>query len=244
MMTGQPVMSVVIPAYNEERRIGPTLESIRDYAARRGQRWEVVIVDDGSTDGTEARIARGDWEPLTVRLLRNERNRGKGFSVRRGMLAAGGEVLLACDADQSARIEEVDRLLPWLDRGYDVVIGSRDLPESVLDPPQPLWRRLPAVVFRGIRRRLMLPGLRDTQCGFKCFRQDAARELFGRQSVDGWLFDSEVLGIADRLGRRIKEVGIVWGDHPDSRVNTLWEALAALPALLAIRRRLTRLGRP
>ena len=236
-------MSVVIPAYNGERRIGPTLEAIRDYAVRAGQAWEVVIVDDGSTDETEARIVRHRWEPLNVHLLRNERNRGKGFSVRRGMLAAQGEVLLACDADQSARIEQVEKLLPWLDRGYDVAVGSRDLPESVLDPPQPLWRRLPAMIFRGIRRRLMLPDLRDTQCGFKCFRRDAAREVFGLQALDGWLFDCEVLGIADRLGWRIKEVGIVWGHNPDSRVNALREALTALPTLLAIRRRLARLER-
>jgi glycosyltransferase involved in cell wall biosynthesis len=236
-------MSVVIPAYNEERRIGPTLEAIRDYAVRAGQAWEVVIVDDGSTDETEARIVRHRWEPLDVHLLRNERNRGKGFSVRRGMLAAEGEVLLACDADQSAGIEQVEKLLPWLDRGYDVVVGSRDLPRSVLDPPQPPWRRLPAVIFRGIRRRLMLPDLRDTQCGFKCFRRDAAREVFRLQALDGWLFDCEVLGIADRLGWRVKEVGILWGHNPDSRVNALREALTALPTLLAIRRRLARLER-
>jgi dolichyl-phosphate beta-glucosyltransferase len=175
---------------------------------------------------------------LSTRLLCNGVNRGKGYSVRRGMLAATGDLVLMCDADLSTPIEEIEKLRPWLDRGYDVVIASRDLPEAVLDPPQPLLRRWMAWLFRAIRRRMLLRELRDTQCGFKLFRQPVARDVFARQTVDGWLFDCEVLGLADRLGYRIKEVGVVWRHAPHSRVKPHREALGALRTLVAIRQRL------
>lgn len=234
----RPELSIVMPAYNEARRINRTLDRLRDYFARAAARCELIVVDDGSRDGTAEIVRQFVSEPLTVRLLVNPANRGKGYSVRQGMLAATGEILLMCDADLSAPIEELDKLLRWLDRGYDVAIGSRDLPDSRLDPPQPLARRLMAWTFRAIRRRLLLPGLKDTQCGFKCFRRDVARRIFSRQTVDGWLFDCEVLGIAERLGYRIREVGVVWRNDPDSRVNAFRETLSALPTLLTIRRRL------
>jgi dolichyl-phosphate beta-glucosyltransferase len=236
--TPTPELSVVIPAYNEARRIGRALAAVRAYVVRAGLCSELIVVDDGSRDET-ADVVRGfEAEPLTLHLLVNPTNHGKGYSVRRGMLAATGKLVLMCDADLSAPVEQLDRLRGWLERGYDVVIGSRDLPDSRLDPPQPLVRRRLAWVFRAIRRRLLLPALRDTQCGFKCFRGAAAHEIFARQQTDGWLFDCEVLGLADRLGYRIKEVGIVWRNDPDSRVNAVWEVLRALPTLLAIRRRL------
>jgi dolichyl-phosphate beta-glucosyltransferase len=234
-------LSVVIPAFNEARCLGTTLQRIRDYATAAGRPCEAVIVDDGSTDGT-ADVARGFAAgPLGVQLLVGTTNRGKGHAVRQGMLAASGELLLLCDADLSTPIEEVNRLLPWIDRGWDVAIGSRDLPESRLDPPQPATRRWLAWAFRALRRRLLLPGLRDTQCGFKLLRRDAARAVFERVTLDGWLFDCEVLGIADRLGYRIREVGIVWRNHPESRVKHWREALTAVPTLLALRRRLRKL---
>lgn len=238
--TEAPALSVIIPAYNEARRLGHTLHGIRDYVAEKGVRWEIVVVDDGSGDGTGAIVSGGTWEPLDVRLLTNERNCGKGHAVRRGMLAASGNVLLMCDADMSTPIAEVEKLLPWLEQGYDVVIGSRDMPDSVLDPPQPMLRRLMAWLFRAVRRRRLVPEIRDTQCGFKCFSRAAAREVFGRQTIDGFTFDCEVLGLADRLGYRIKEVGVVWQNHPESRVNPWRQALAVLSDLRAIRRRIER----
>lgn len=234
----RPELSVVIPAYNEARRIGSTLRRIRDYAAAAPGRWELVVVDDGSVDGTAQVVQRLEPGRLAVRLLVNPANRGKGYSVRRGMRAAAGDRLLLSDADLSTPIEEVAKLLPWLERGYDVVIGSRDLPDSVLDPPQPLPRRLAAWAFRGLRRRLLLPEVRDTQCGFKLFTRPAAEAVFGRATVDGWLFDCEVLGLAVRLGYRVREVGVVWRNHPHTRVNAVREAARAVPTLLAIRRRL------
>jgi dolichyl-phosphate beta-glucosyltransferase len=240
-MAVQLDISVIIPAYNESARIGPTLTAVQDYAVQRAQALEVVVVDDGSTDDTAAQADPARWRPLALQVLANDRNRGKGFSVRRGVLASRGDPVLICDADLSTPIEELDKLLPWLEHECDVVIGSRDMPDSVLEPPQPPLRRVMAATFRGIRRRLLLPDLKDTQCGFKCFRRDAARAVFTRQTLDGWLFDCEVLGLAEWLGFTIREVGVLWRDRPDSRVRVVREALRALPTLWAIRRRLAQL---
>ncbi len=234
-------LSIVIPAYNEAGRLGRTLERIRQYASKAAQSYEVVVVDDGSRDGTADLVrALTDPRPLTLRLLVNPANRGKGYSVREGVLAASGDPILMSDADLSTPIEELEKLQPWLSRGYDVVIGSRDLPDSRLDPPQRWMRRLMARAFRTIRRRLLLPQILDTQCGFKLFTRSAARDLFSRLTVSGWLFDCEVLALAQRLGYRTKEVGVVWQHHPDSRVRPLREAISAVPVLMCIRRRVGR----
>ena len=238
----RPALSVIVPAFNEARRIARTLARIRAHVTKTGQRCEFIVVDDGSRDGTADVVRACARAARNVRLIVNSRNRGKGYSVRQGMLVATGDVLLMCDADLSTPIEEIEKLLPCVAGGDDVVIGSRDLPESRLDPPQPGMRRWMAGVFRAIRRCVLLTRLRDTQCGFKLFRRDAAREIFARQRIDGWLFDCEVLGIADRLGYRIREVGVVWRDDPDSRVNPWRELIWTLPTLLLIRLRLMRVG--
>jgi len=164
-------LSVIIPAYNEGHAIGPHLEQIRDYAVASGKCVEVIVVDDGSDDGTYEVVEGFPAGPLTVSLLRNGANRGKGYSVRRGMLAARGRWLLMSDADASTHIREVDKLLPHLEGGFDIVIGSRDMPESVVSPVQPWSRRMMGAMLRFVRRRLMLRDLSDTQCGFKCFRR-------------------------------------------------------------------------
>lgn len=234
-------LSIVIPAYNEAHRIGRTLERIHDYAVRTQQRAEILVVDDGSQDETANVVRQFAARTRNVRLLVNPVHHGKGYSVRQGMLAATGDLVLMCDADLSAPIEQVEKLRPWLGRGYDVVIGSRDLPDSVVDPRPPSLRKILAAVFRTVRRLLLLRQIRDTQCGFKLFRQRAARETFARQKASGWLFDCEVLAIAERLGFRIREVGIVWHHDPDSRFKPSREIWAALPTLLAIRVRVSRI---
>ena len=234
-------LSIVVPALDEAERIGRALEAIRAFAAKADYPCELIVVDDGSEDETPDIVNRFEPGPLRLRLIRNETNRGKGCAVRLGVLASAGRFVLMCDADLSAPIDEFHQLRAWLDRGYDVAIGSRDMPGSHLDPPQPPLRRWLAWGFRTVRRRLLLPNLRDTQCGFKCFRGDVARDIFRRAVHDGWLFDCEILGIADRLGYRIREVGILWRSDPDSRVDVADELLTALPALLAIRRRLRKI---
>jgi len=244
-------LSIVVPAFNERRRLPETLSRLRDFARHSAWGVQCVIVDDGSTDGTQdvihadARSAADDaprTERFSVRLLRHDRRRGKGAALRAGMLAAEGDCLLACDADLSTPIGELARLSPWLERGYDVAIGSRDLPDSRLDPPQPRARRLAAWTFRALRRRLLLPEIRDTQCGFKLFRRAAAQEIFRRTREDGWLIDVEALALAENLGYRVREVGVTWRDDPDSRVRVWRDAGPALAALLRIRRRLRNLG--
>jgi len=236
-----PALSIVIPAFNEARRLGHTLELVRAWVMRTGRSVELIVVDDGSTDTTAEIVRQHAAEPPAVQLLTNPVNRGKGYSVARGMLAARGARVLMCDADLSTPIEEIDKLWTWLDQGFDVVIASRDLPDSHLDPPQPRLRRWAAWLFRALRRRLLLPELRDTQCGFKLFTRAAAQAIFARQTLHGWLFDCEALGLAQRLGYRVKEVGVIWRHRTHSRVRPLREALVAVPTLLAIRRRLARL---
>src|SRR5262249_43317243 len=161
-------LSIVIPVFNEARRLGRTLVEIESFAGNRGLPIEVIVVDDGSTDGTlevpEIKNLRG-----AIKAMRFDRNRGKGFAVRQGMLAASGEQILMCDADLSTPLTELDKLTAWIEQGYDVVIGSRDAEGSVLSPAQPLGRRLAAWTFRAIRRRMMLAEIHDTQCGFKLF---------------------------------------------------------------------------
>ncbi|MBW7904419.1 MAG: glycosyltransferase family 2 protein [Phycisphaerae bacterium] len=242
--TPPPWLSIVVPAYNERLRLGATLEHLRAYARACGDRVEVLVVDDGSLDGTAELAAHFDAAPLALSVLRSDRNLGKGAAVRRGMLAARGGLRLMFDADASAQMDQLDRLLAALERGADIAIGSRDLPGSVLEPPQPLLRRMAAWALRGVRRRLLLPELRDTQCGFKLFRAAAAESVFALQRETGWLFDCEVLALAARLGLRVDEVAIRWRHRAGSRVKTVPAALTALATLLRIRRRVAAVAPP
>ncbi len=240
-MVSRPDISVVIPAYNESRRIGPTLQRIGEYATEDGRVWELIVVDDGSADGTAEVVNQLDVGGVAITMLVNERNRGKGYSVRRGMLEATGARVLMCDADLSTPIEELTKLEPLLGQGYDVVIASRDVAESRLDPPQPAHRRLLAWMFRNVRRAFLLRSLNDTQCGFKLFTAAAARDVFERLVDEGFIFDVEALAIAHRLGYRIAEIGVMWRDDRDSRVQPSREALRCLTALWRIRRRVRQL---
>ncbi|HMQ14631.1 MAG TPA: glycosyltransferase family 2 protein [Phycisphaerae bacterium] len=237
-----PWLSIVVPAYNERARLGATLEHLRAFARGCGEPVEALVVDDGSLDGTAELAQAFDASPLALSVLRNDRNLGKGAAVRRGMLAARGGLRLMFDADASAEMDQFDRLLAELDRGADICIGLRDMPDSVLDPPQPPGRRLAAWMFRALRLRVLLPALRDTQCGFKLFRAGAAEAVFALQRESGWLFDCEVLALAERLGYRVREVGIRWRHRAGSRVRAASTAWSAAPALLRIRRRVARLG--
>ncbi len=231
-------MTIVIPAYNERERLRRNVDHIRSFAAARGERWEVIVVDDGSTDGTAASLAGLDAAEEDFRLLQNPGNRGKGFSVRRGMLEARGPAVLMTDADLSTPIEEIDKLLPAIKQGFAVVIGSRDMPESRLEPAQPWPRHMMGLIFRMIRRGMgLVPNLRDTQCGFKLFTADAARAVFTQATEEGFAFDCEALALADKLGYRTLEVGVRWHNEPDSRVKPLRDSWRMFRALWRIRRR-------
>jgi len=225
-------LSVVIPAYDEALRLPATLARVRAHLAERGVAHEILVVDDGSSDATAevARAAGGG----AVRVLRHEPNRGKGYAVRRGMLAATGERRLMTDADLSTPIEELARLEAEIDRGFDVAIGSRAVAGARIEVRQPAYREAMGRLFNVLVQVLLLPGLADTQCGFKLFTAAAAEAAFGACRLDGFSFDVEALYVARRRGLRVAEVPIVWRNDAATRVG-LGGGSAAFADLLRIR---------
>jgi len=224
-----PRLSVVIPAYNEAARLPKTLERLRAYLGARGFPYEIVVVDDGSSDET-ARQAKEAGGP-TVTVLRHQPNRGKGYAVRRGMLAAGGAFRLMTDADLSTPIEELGRLEASLADGHDVAIGSRAGAGANIEVHQPWYREAMGRLFNLLVRRLALPGIHDTQCGFKLFTAAAAESAFGPALLDGFSFDVEALYIARRRGLRIAEVPVTWRNDEATRVGLVRGGIAFLDVL-------------
>ena len=221
-----PRLSVVIPAFNEAARLPATLVAVERSLTQAGLSHEILVVDDGSRDDTAERALAA--LPGAVRVLRNETNRGKGYSVRRGMLEARGELRLMSDADLSTPIEELPRLMEKLDAGYDVAIASRALPGSHVMVHQPYFRESVGRLFNVMVQALVLPGLFDTQCGFKLWTGAAAQEGFASARIDGFSFDVEVLYVARRRGRRIAEVPVTWTNDAASRVTLLRGSAAFL----------------
>jgi len=225
----EPDLSVVIPAFNEAGRLPRTLERVTAFLRGWGHSYEVLVADDGSTDGTadKARAAGAI-------VLREDRNHGKGHAVRQGMLAARGLRRLMTDADLSTPIEELPRLLARMDEGFDVVIGSRALPASTIEVHQPWYRENMGRVYNRFVRTLALPGLHDTQCGFKLWSARAARAAFAASRLDGFSFDVEALYVARKRGYRIAEEPVVWRNDAATRVG-LGGGSRAFPDLLRIR---------
>jgi dolichyl-phosphate beta-glucosyltransferase len=234
-----PEISVVIPAYNEADRLPATLARLGAFLTDRREASEVIVVADGSTDETvaiAAAAARHMPCPLSVRAQPG--NRGKGHCVAQGVRLAAGRRILMTDADLSTPLEELDRLTPWLDRGYAVAIGSRHLRGEGTRVGRKARRALTGWVFALLTSRLVLPGIRDTQCGFKLFEADAARSIFARLTVERFAFDVEVLVIATALGYRVAEVPVSWREDPQSTVRLARDASSMVRDLLRIRRRL------
>jgi dolichyl-phosphate beta-glucosyltransferase len=230
-----PYLSVIIPAYNEAIRLRSSLERVVAYLDRQPFGSEVLVVDDGSTDDT-ATIARNyAGEHATVRILRYTPNHGKGRAVKVGMSEADGQLMLLCDADLSTPIEEVEKLIPFVDEGFDVVIGSRALPESELRIHQPWLRERLGRTFNLLVRVLGVRDFADTQCGFKLFTRRAAREIFPQLITDRWAFDVEALLIAQYMRYRIREVPVIWVNAPGTKVNVFRDAASTLRDLLRIR---------
>lgn len=225
-------LSVVIPAYNEEQRILPTLEKINSYFRSKDYTFEMIVVDDGSTDKTSSLINNLSFE---VTLLRNEKNIGKGYSVKRGVSSAHGKYILFTDADLSTPIEETEKLICSLEEGADVAIGSRALPTSLIRIRQPWWREGMGKVFNLFVQGLVFKGVKDTQCGFKCFRREVARRLFYQQKIKGFSFDVEILFLAKNLGYKIKEIPVIWVNSKDSKVHPIIDATKMLFELFRIR---------
>jgi dolichyl-phosphate beta-glucosyltransferase len=228
----RPLLSVVIPAYNEANRIVPTIGAMAAYCSSLGFPWELIIADDGSKDNT-VELIRG-LGLVNLRLLVAERNGGKGRAVQRGMLAARGEYILFADADNSTPIEELEDLLQKMTEGYDVVIGSRAA-EGAQEANRSLLRRMMSGGLRGLVRGFMGLGFSDTQCGFKLFRRRVARSLCQRQTIMGFSFDLELLYLAVRFGYQVAEEPVTWVDAPGSKVETTKEIQRFLRDLMKIR---------
>jgi glycosyltransferase involved in cell wall biosynthesis len=243
MITNRPDLSVVIPAYNEEHRIGPTLVALDHYLSGSGLSYEILVVDDGSTDGTVP-FVRGLSRGISrtrpaLRCIESRPNRGKGSVVRLGMLAARGAVRVMYDADGAVPPDQLPKIVnPVRTGGADIAIGSRYADGADVQRKQPFYRVWWSRLANAVVQRTVIPGVFDTQCGFKAFSAEAARHVFRRTRVDGWAFDLEALALAHRFGFRIEEVAVTWADDPRSNINPLADAFRVVRELLTIRRNL------
>jgi dolichyl-phosphate beta-glucosyltransferase len=214
-------LSVIIPAYNEEKRIVNTLEDIDKYLSKQNYDYEITVVNDGSKDRTAEKVRNLMPRIKNLRLIDNKQNRGKGYSVKQGLLLSKGDFRLFSDADNSTSINQIERIWPEIEKGYEVVIGSRDIKGAVLDPPQPWIRNV--VLGEGFKLfRKIIIGLweiEDTQCGFKCFTKEAAESVSSKCRIDRFAFDPEMLVIAKKMGYKIKEIPVYWKNDPESKVK-------------------------
>lgn len=218
------MLSVIIPAYNEQERLAPHLNHVLAYLQERFPAFELIVVDDGSSDQTAAIVTAAFQSEPRARLISYQPNRGKGYAIRTGVLASQGEQIVFLDADLSTPMEEIPRALELLQTA-DIVIGSRDLPGADIRVPQPLYRRLASEIFKWVRYMIIgLWHISDTQCGFKAYRGPAARHLFALAQIDRFLFDVEILYLAERAGLRILEIPVRWADAAGSKVH-FWEGL-------------------
>lgn len=233
----QPSISVVVPAYNEENRLNDTLPVMFTYLREHFPHFELLIVDDGSTDRTPAIVREFAQQHPEVRLISYQPNQGKGHAVRTGILESRGEWVLFSDADLATPIEELPNLSAKLHEGYDIAIASRAVRGAKLVVRQPWYREFAGRSFNLMVQLLAVPGIHDTQCGFKLFRREAAHEIFSRCEENGFGFDIEVLHVALRLGYRIAEVPVHWMHREGSKVRLLRDAVRMFLALLRISRR-------
>ncbi len=233
-------LSIIIPAYNEEERITPTLDSMSAFLSATSYRYEIVVVDDGSRDGTVALCRQLADRIPHLRVIATSPNRGKGHAVRVGMLAACGAVRVMCDADGSMPATELPKLLAPIAAGQaTIAIGSRYV-DGAAQHTQPMWRRAWSRLCNKVIQAALVPGVRDTQCGFKAFTAASADALFSRATINGWAFDLEVLAIAKRMGAQVAEVGVQWTDDKRSKVNPLKDLWKVVREAVTIKRNLRR----
>lgn len=234
MSPGSPDLSIVIPSFNEEKRLPATLERVADYIKASGRKTEVIVVDDGSTDRTKevAESFRGRIENL--RVVSNGQNRGKGYSVRHGSLEAQGKIVLFTDADLSAPIEEADKLLAKMDQ-YDVAIGSRAVNRDLIEVHESKFREFAGIVFNKIVRIMLWLPFVDTQCGFKAFRREKCKIIFEQQTIERFGFDPELLYLARHHGLRTIEVAVRWAHSPATKISMWRDSLQMFLDVLIIR---------
>jgi dolichyl-phosphate beta-glucosyltransferase len=235
MAYSAPSLTIIIPAYNEEDRLGPTFELLRAWMDAADREVQVLVVDDGSSDGTAALVASVAEQDARISLISNGENRGKGYSVGNGVSQANGELILFSDADLSTPLGEFERLESAI-AGHAIAIGSRALPDSRLEKRQPLYREMMGRTFNLFVQAMVFPGIRDTQCGFKLFRREAALATFNRRKIDGFAFDVEILFVARRLGYEVAEVPVLWINDEASRVDPIRHSAQMFRDILRIRR--------
>jgi len=230
-----PKYSIIIPAFNESRRLPATLKAVLDFVRSQPFQTEVIVVNDGSTDGTANIVREFALHAPEIRLLENPGNRGKGYSVRNGMLHALGEVVMFTDSDLSAPIEEADRLFAAISAGADIAIGSRWLERGRQTHRQPLYRQFFGRCFNAVTRMVMGLHFADTQCGFKAFTRAATQTVFQLQTIERWGFDPEILFIALKRGFKVVEVPVSWAHDERTRISYLKDGLKMLEELAIIR---------
>jgi len=228
-------LSIVLPAYNEAERIAATLNKVLQYAGQHDWNVEIIVVDDGSSDDTAGIVRQYALRHPTVRLIENPSNRGKGFSVRNGMLQARGDILLFSDADLSSPIAEAGKLVAAIQAGADVAIGSRWVRKELQVKPQPVHRQFLGRMFNLALRVILGLNFRDTQCGFKAFCRSAADQVFPQQTIERWGFDPELLYLSRRAGLRIAEVPVLWAHREGTRIHPLRDGSWMLAELFKIR---------
>jgi len=230
-------LSIIIPAYNEEKRLGATLEKVHSYFNSRPYTYEVIVVNDGSSDATvDIALSSTLNQVGRLRLMRNEPNRGKGFSVKKAILASGGENIIYSDADLSTPIEEIEKLLPYIKSGFDIVIGSRSIKGANVEVHQPFYRGSMGKFFNLLVQLFVLKGIIDTQCGFKLFDAEIAKKIAAELKIDKFAFDVEILYIAKKNNYKIKEVPIRWINSLDSRVNPVSDSFKMFLDLISIKK--------
>ena len=230
-----PSVTIVIPAYNESARLGRTLDRVLDFAYREAWPAEIIVVNDGSTDQTAELVQAYAERNPSVRLLSNPGNRGKGYSVRNGILHANGEFILFTDADLSSPIEEAPKLFRALEDGSDIAIGSRWVRPELQTQRQSVTRQILGRVFNGFLRLFLGLKFNDTQCGFKALRQPAAKGVFPLQKIEGWGFDPEILFLAQKMGFSIAEVPVVWAHDDGTRIHPLVDGTKMIADMIRIR---------
>lgn len=219
-MSDNIYLSVVIPAYNEEKRLSKTLKEVDSYLSKQNYNYEIIVVSDGSKDKTGDSVRNLMPQIKNLKLIDNKENHGKGFVTRQGMLEAKGKFRVFADADNSTSINQVEKMWPFFEQGYDVLVGSRSIKGAVLDPPQGFTRKLTGIAFRLLTDIFTgLWDIDDSQCGFKGFTEKAAKSIFPKCKIDRFSFDPEILVIAKKLKYKIKEFPITWKNDPESKVK-------------------------
>lgn len=226
-------LSVIIPAFNEEERIASTLNKIYDYLNEHNYNYEILLIDDGSTDSTVELVANNF---PNVQIVKQPQNMGKGAAVRRGMLEAKGTLRLFTDADLSTPIYELKKFLPEIENGYDIAIGNRALQNELIKEHQPFYREMMGKTFNKIVQLLVVRGISDTQCGFKLFTEKAAKEIFAKAEINGFSFDVEAVYLASKMGFKIKEIPVEWYNDDRSKVHPIFDSLKMLIEIMRIRK--------